>query len=307
MVFVAVVLTGFASALGEDAEDGTEELWNSLRQITASKIFSAVIAAVVCLIVIKILLKVLDRAQKRSRLDPSLQALLRNLLQGGLWFVAAIIVLGCLDIEVTSLVAVLSVVGLAFSLALQNFLSNVAGGMQLLASHPFKPGDFVEAGGCSGTVTDIGMFYTKLATPDNKLVQLPNSSIVSANIINYSAQPTRRVEVTVSASYDAPTEQVIAVLKRMAEDHPLTLADPEPVVHVDDYGDHGIRYLVRVWCATADYWTVYFDLMDGMKPAFDAAGVEMTYPHVNVHMVGQSSGNGGESDGAGKIHRLGGY
>ena len=299
MVFVAVVLTGFATALGEDAEDGTEELWNSLRQITASKIFSAVIAAVVCLIVIKILLKLLDRAQKRSRLDPSLQALLRNLLQGGLWFVAAIIVLDRLGIEVTSLVAVLSVVGLAFSLALQNFLSNMAGGMQLLASHPFKPGDFVEAGGCSGTVTEVGMFYTKLTSPDNKLIHIPNSTIMSANVINYSAQGTRRVEVKVSASYDAPTEQVLAVLKGLVEDHPLALADPAPQVHVDDYGDNAIGYVARVWCATNDYWTVYFDLMDGLKLAFDAAGVEMTYPHVNVHMVGQSAGYGGEQDGAG--------
>ena len=295
MVFIAVVLTGFATALGEDAEDGTEELWNSLRQITASKIFSAVIAAVVCLIAIKILLKLLDRAQKSSRLDPSLQALLRNLLQGGLWFVAAIIVLGCLGIEVTSLVAVLSVVGLAFSLALQNFLSNLAGGMQLLASHPFKPGDFVEAGGCSGTVTEVGMFYTKLTSPDNKLIHIPNSTIMSANVINYSAQGTRRVEVKVSASYDAPTEQVLAVLKGLVEDHPLALADPAPQVHVDNYGDNAIGYVVRVWCATDDYWTVYFDLMDGLKLAFDAAGVEMTYPHVNVHMVGY----GGEQDGAG--------
>ena len=299
MVFVAVVLTGFATALGEDAEDGTEELWNSLRQITASKIFSAVIAAVVCLIVIKILLKLLDRAQKRSRLDPSLQALLRNLLQGGLWFVAAIIVLDRLGIEVTSLVAVLSVVGLAFSLALQNFLSNMAGGMQLLASHPFKPGDFVEAGGCSGTVTEVGMFYTKLTSPDNKLIHIPNSTIMSANVINYSAQGTRRVEVKVSASYDAPTEQVLAVLKGLVEDHPLALTDPAPQVHVDDYGDNAIGYVARVWCATNDYWTVYFDLMDGLKLAFDAAGVEMTYPHVNVQMVGQSAGYWGEQDGAG--------
>ena len=299
MVFVAVILTGFASTLGEGAEDGAVDLWESLRQITASNIFSAVVAAVVCLIVIKILLKLLDRAQKRSRLDPSLQALLRNLIQGGLWFVAAIIVLGCLGIEVTSLVAVLSVVGLAFSLALQNFLSNVAGGMQLLASHPFKPGDFVEAGGCSGTVTDVGMFYTKLTTPDNKLVQIPNSTIVSANITNFSAEPTRRVEVKVSASYDAPTEQVLAVLKGLVEDHSLALADPAPQVHVDNYGDNAIGYVARVWCATDDYWTVYFDLMDGLKLAFDAAGVEMTYPHVNVHMVGQNSGHKGESDGTG--------
>ena len=294
MVYIAVVLTGFASVLGEGAEDGAEELWNSLRKITANKVFSAVIVTVVSLIVIKVLLMVLDRALSRSKLDKPMRSLLRNLTRGGLWFVAAIIVLGCLDIEVTSLVAVLSVIGLAFSLALQNFLSNVAGGMQVFASHPFKPGDFVEAGGCSGTVADIGMFYTKLATPDNKLVQIPNSTIVSANIINYSAQPTRRVEVKVSASYDAPTQQVLAVLKETVGAHPLTLDDPEPIIHVNDYGDSAISYVVRVWCATADYWTVYFDLMDSLKPAFDAAGVEMTYPHVNVHMVGQNGGHRGE-------------
>ena len=286
MVYIAVVLTGFASVLGEGGESETVEgLWNSLRQITANKVFSAVIVTVVSLIVIKILMTVLDRALGRSKLDKSLQSLLRNLIRAGLWMVAAIIVLGCLDIEVTSLVAVLSVIGLAFSLALQSFLSNMAGGMQLLASHPFKPGDFVEAGGCSGTVTDIGLFYTKLTTPDNKLVQIPNSTIASANVVNYSAEASRRVEVKVSASYDAPTEQVISLLKKLAEDHPLTLDDPEPQVHVDAYGDNAIGYVVRVWCATADYWTVYFDLMDGLKLAFDAAGVEMTYPHVNVHMV----------------------
>lgn len=282
----AIALTSISTLLDSDAEnEAAEDLWDSIKEITASKVFTAVIAAVVCLIVIRVLLVVLDRALDRSKLDAPLRKLLRSLMQGALWMVAAIIVLGCLGIEVTSLVAVLSVIGLAFSLALQNFLSNMAGGMQLLASHPFKPGDFVEAGGCSGTVTEIGLFYTKLTSPDNKLIQIPNSTIMSANVINYSAEATRRVEVKVSASYDAPTEQVIALLKGLVEDHPLTLGDPEPLIHVDDYGDNAIRYAVRVWCANADYWTVYFDLMDGLKLAFDAAGVEMTYPHVNVHMV----------------------
>ncbi|MDE7004040.1 MAG: mechanosensitive ion channel family protein [Oscillospiraceae bacterium] len=266
-------------------EETTQNLWNSIEHITASNIFSAVLSVVISLVLIKILTRVLERALGRSKLDPPLQTLLRTVLKGALWSVAAIIVLGCLGIEVTSLVAVLSVVGLAFSLALQNFLSNVAGGMQLLASHPFAVGDFVDAGGCSGTVAEIGMFYTKLTTPDNKLVQLPNSTIVSANITNFSAQPTRRVELTVSASYDAPTEQVLALLSRMAADHPLVLDDPAPMVHVDSYGDSAIGYVLRAWCANADYWTVYYDLMDGFKPAFDNAGIEMTYPHVNVHMV----------------------
>ncbi len=272
------------TALAPDGE-AAESLWSSIENITASNIFGAVLSGVISLILIKVLTKVVNRALGRSRLDASLQTLLRNLVKGALWAVAAIIVLGCLGIEVTSLVAVLSVVGLAFSLALQNFLSNVAGGMQLLASHPFKPGDYVDAGGCSGTVTEIGMFYTKLTTPDNRLVQLPNSGIVAANITNFSAQPTRRVELNVSASYDAPTGQVAALLVKLAGEHPLVLADPEPAVHVEEYGDSAIRYVMRVWCANADYWTVYYDLLDGFKPAFDEAGVEMTYPHVNVHMV----------------------
>ena len=267
-------------------DDGTvKSLWSSIENITASNIFGAVLSIVISLILIKVLTKVLERALGRSKLDASLQTLLRNLVKGALWAVAAIIVLGCLGIEVTSLVAVLSVVGLAFSLALQNFLSNVAGGMQLLASHPFAVGDFVDVGVCSGTVEEIGMFYTKVTTPDNKLVQLPNSAIVTANITNFSAQPTRRVELNVSASYDAPTGEVAALLVKLAGEHPLVLADPEPAVHVEEYGDSAIRYVMRVWCANADYWTVYYDLLDGFKPAFDEAGVEMTYPHVNVHMV----------------------
>lgn len=272
------------TALAPDGE-AAESLWSSIENITASNIFGAVLSVVISLILIKVLTKVVNRALGRSRLDASLQTLLRNLVKGALWAVAAIIVLGRLGIEVTSLVAVLSVVGLAFSLALQNFLSNVAGGMQLLASHPFAVGDFVDVGVCSGTVEEIGMFYTKVTTPDNKLVQLPNSAIVTANITNFSAQPTRRVELNVSASYDAPTGQVAALLVKLAGEHPLVLADPEPAVHVEEYGDSAIRYVMRVWCANADYWTVYYDLLDGFKPAFDEAGVEMTYPHVNVHMV----------------------
>ena len=271
------------TALTPDDET-VKSLWSSIENITASNIFGAVLSVVISLILIKVLTKVVNRALGRSRLDASLQTLLRNLVKGALWAVAAIIVLGCLGIEVTSLVAVLSVVGLAFSLALQNFLSNVAGGMQLLASHPFAVGDFVDVGVCSGTVEEIGMFYTKVTTPDNKLVQLPNSAIVTANITNFSAQPTRRVELKVSASYDAPTGQVTALLSKLAGEHPLVLADPEPAVHVEEYGDSAIRYVMRVWCANADYWTVYYDLMDGFKAAFDAAGIEMTYPHLNIHL-----------------------
>lgn len=252
---------------------------------TVEKLFTAVIAAVICLLLIKILLKLVDRTLRRVRLDDTLKKLIRGGLKGLLLFLGVIVVLGCLDIPVTSLVAVLSVVGLALSLAVQNFLSNVAGGLQLLVSQPFKVGDYVEAGGCSGTVVELGVFYTKLNSVDNKLIQLPNSSIVAQNIINYSSEERRRVELKVTASYDAPTEQVKAVLARLVEEHPLTMSEPEPLIHVNSYGDSAIEYIVRIWCKNEDYWTIYFDLMDRIKPAFDQAGIEMTYPHLNVHMM----------------------
>lgn len=260
-------------------------LWQTLSHVTASKAFSAILVCAVSLLVVKVLLKLADRAFRRSRLAPELKKLIRGALKAALLFVALILVLGCLDIPVTSLVAVLSVAGLAFSLALQNFLSNAAGGMQLLASQPFKPGDFVDAGGCSGTVHEIGLFYTKLVSPENKLIQLPNSSIVSANIINYSSQPTRRVELKLTASYDAQPETVKKALSEIVSAHPMVLTDPEPQIRVNGYGDSAIEYVVRVWCANGDYWAVYYDLLEGVKPAFDRAGIEMTYPHINVHML----------------------
>ena len=268
-----------------DMETAAASLWKTITNISANKVVTAVAAAVISLLVVKIILGLLDRAFHRSRLAPELKRLVRGVLKAAMLFIAVILTLGCLGIQVTSLVAVLSVAGLAFSLALQNFLSNVAGGMQLLASQPFKVGDYVEAGGCSGTVHEIGMFYTKFISPDNKLIQLPNSTIVSANIINYSSQDTRRVELKLTASYDAPPELVRDVLTRLVGEHSLTLVTPEPMIRINGYGDNAIEYIVRAWCANEDYWTVYYDLLEGVKPAFDRAGIEMTYPHVNVHMV----------------------
>ena len=185
----------------------------------------------------------------------------------------------------TSLVAVLSVAGLALSLAVQNFLSNVAGGLQLLVSQPFKVGDYVEAGGCSGTVAEIGMSDTKLNSVDNKLVQLPNSTIVSQNILNYSSEESRRVELKVSASYNAATEQVKAVLARLVGEHPLILSEPDrrfmsTVMETAPSSmscGSGVKMRITGQSIT--------NLMDRIKPAFDQTGIEMTYPHVNVHMM----------------------
>ena len=252
---------------------------------TVEKLLTAVVAAAVCLIVIKLLLGLLDRAAARTHMEPQIKRLIRGLVKGLLIFLTIIVAMGCMNIPVTSLVALLSVAGLAFSLALQGFLSNVAGGLQIVASKPYRVGDYIEVGSCAGTVAEIGLFYTKLNTSDNKLIQLPNSSIISSNIINYTAEGKRRVDLTVTVSYDAPPERVKAAMARMIGEHPLTLATPEPMIHVKAYQESSIEYIVRAWCATDDYWTVYYDLLDRMKPAFDKFDVEMSYPHLKVHMM----------------------
>ena len=252
---------------------------------TVEKLLTAVVAAAVCLIVIKLLLGLLDRAAARTHMEPQIKRLIRGLVKGLLIFLTIIVAMGCMNIPVTSLVALLSVAGLAFSLALQGFLSNVAGGLQIVASKPYRVGDYIEVGSCAGTVAEIGLFYTKLNTSDNKLIQLPNSSIISSNIINHTAEGKRRVDLTVTVSYDAPPERVKAAMARMIGEHPLTLATPEPMIHVNAYQESSIEYIVRAWCATDDYWTVYYDLLDRMKPAFDKFDVEMSYPHLNVHMM----------------------
>lgn len=265
------------SALGDIMEKG-------IAGFTLNKLLSAVIIAAAALLVNKLLLKLAGRALERTHLEAAVKKLIQGGLKALLTAVTIIIVLGRLGIEASSLVAVLSVAGLALSLALQNFLSNVAGGVQILATKPFKPGDWVDAGGCSGTVSEVGLFYTKLTSIDNKLIQLPNSAIVSANIINYSSQELRQVEVRVNVSYDSDLERVRSVLAGLVGECPLTLPSPEPLIHVFSYQDSSIEFIVRTWCANPDYWDVYYYLTDNLKPALDKAGIEIPYPHMNVHI-----------------------
>ena len=172
---------------------------------------------------------------------------------------------------------------LGLSLALQDALSNVIGGFTLLTNKPFKAGDYVEIAGQGGTVQAIDIAYTKLSTPDNKLIFLPNASVVASQIVNYSTATTRRVDVTVSASYDAPIETVKAALLRAAN-HPAVLSDPAPFAGVTNYGDSAIEYVVRVWTSNAEYWNVKFAITEAISAEFKAANVEMTFPHLNVHI-----------------------
>ena len=240
---------------------------------------------VACIAAVRILLTLFDRAMERTKLDKGIRSFLRSGLKVILTVVAICVLLGYLGVPMTSLVALISVLGMAVSLAILGMLYNLAGGITLLSAHPFSAGDFVEAGGVSGTVKEIGLIYTQLCTIDNKVVYIPNGEVSGKTIVNYSANDKRRVDLKFTVSYDAPPQTVKDCMARVVGEHPLTLPTPAPFIRVSAYGNSSIEYTLRCWCATGDYWEVYYDLLEQVKAAFDKAGVEMTYDHLNVHMV----------------------
>lgn len=235
------------------------------------------------MIIIRIIMKIVNTALQKSKLEKAAHSLIRNLAQVIMYILLALIAASSLGIDVTGIVALASIVSLAVSLALQDLLTNLVGGFTLLYTHPFTSGDYVEIAGQSGTVTEIGMTYTKLTTPDNKLVSIPNSAVVSAQIVNYSTTGTRRVDVSVSASYNTPVDQVLAALKEAANIDGI-LVENGISATVTKYGDSAIEYVVRVWCPTDIYWDVYNATVYNIKTIFDRDGLKMTYPHLNVHL-----------------------
>ena len=245
------------------------------------------------ILLIKAVLRLLKRALEKTRLEKAAYGLILSLTKIGLYLLLGLSLAAGLGIDVTGVVALASVLTLAVSLALQNMLTNVLGGFALLTTHPFHSGDFVDIGDQSGTVTAIDMTYTRLMTPDNKVVCIPNSTVMSATVVNYSAGGIRRAELKISASYDAPTQKVIDALV-LAATVDNALLEPAPFAAVESYGDNAIQYILRFWAKTPEYWDVYFQVNQRVKTVFDEQGIQMTYPHLNVHLdpPEESSGNG---------------
>lgn len=247
------------------------------------RICSALIIVVIGILAIRVLLRILQKALERSKLEKAAHSLITSLCKAALYILLGLIAASALGLDVSSIVALASVLTLALSLALQNMVSNVIGGFTILYTKPFHSGDFVEIAGQSGTVQEINMSYTILSTADNKQISLPNSAVVAAQVVNYTALGSRRVTVDVSAGYDAPTRQVIAALIRAA-DLEAVLPDPAPSAVITNYGDSAIAYSLRCWVRSEDYWDVYFTIMQRIKDLFDEENIPMTYPHLNVHL-----------------------
>lgn len=258
----------------------------SIGQFTVGKILAAVITFVIGYLLIKVLVSVFAKLIDRTGVDGTLKKYLKIAIKIILYFILAIIVVDALGISATSLIAAFSVVGLAASLAVQDTLSNLASGVMLIVSKPFRSGDFVEIDDISGTVVIISIVHTKIVTIDNKMIFVPNSKITSSKIVNYTAQEKRRVDLEISASYDSPIETVRTAILKAVDDSELFIDKPQPpFVAVLSYDENSIRYVVRAWTTTKKYWDAYFALLENIKKEFDLNNVEMTYNHINVHMV----------------------
>lgn len=257
----------------------------SIGSLTLGKVLSAAVTLLVCLVVTRALMKLLTRLLSRSRLDARVQKYLATGVKLVLYVISALIVVDSLGIPITSLVALLSVGSLGITLAAEDILGNVAGGLVILSAHPFAIGDFVAVGSTSGTVDEISLNHTKLVTPDGLLVMIPNKELASSQMTNYTVLGRRRVTRKVSASYDAPTETVKAACRQAISRTEHVLEDPAPSVYLTDYGDSAVEYTIYCWATPDTYWDVHFSLGEHLRDAFAAANVEMTFPHLNVHLV----------------------
>ena len=253
-------------------------------KLTLSTLLPALIYLIAGLVITRLILSVLNRSLDRSKVDVTLHKFLITAVRLVLHFIIFMVVAGALGIEVTSLVAILSVAGLAISLSVQGLLSNVLSGFMLLSLKPFKVGDFVEVGGTGGTVREIGFVHTKLLTLENCTIFIPNSEVANGKIMNYSTEEKRRFNLKFSVSYDCPTDKVRKVLLEYISAHPKIDRDPAPFVAVSDYKESSIEYVVRAWSDNSVFWDVYWDLYNGLDEAFKKNGVAMTYPHLKVHI-----------------------
>ena len=247
-------------------------------------IVMALVIYIIGKIIVGILVGVFGKVMARSKYDDMLIDFVKAIINAILMLFVIVASLDQLGVDTTSLVAILGAAGLAIGLSLQGSLQNFAAGVMLLVFRPFKAGDFVEAGGAMGVVKSISIFTTVMTTGDNKEIIIPNGAIYGGNITNYSAKETRRVDMVVGIGYDADLRKAKEILKEMVAADERILKDPAPTVAVAELADSSVNFVVRPWVASADYWAVKFDFNEAVKLRFDAEGISIPFPQMDVHL-----------------------
>ncbi|GGE41515.1 hypothetical protein GCM10007421_14490 [Halopseudomonas oceani] len=268
---------------------GLEETLLPLLVEYGSKLALALLTLLIGWWLIGRLMKAMNGVMTKRNLEPTLHGFIGSMVSVALKVLLLISVAGMVGIETTSFIAVLGAAGLAVGLALQGSLANFAGGALILFLRPFRAGEYIEAQGVAGTVDSIQIFNTVLKTPDNKTVIVPNGSLSNGNIINYSRQATRRVDLNIGIDYSDDLKQAKDILMGLAQGDSRVLKDPEPVVWLVSLGDNSVNLSLRMWTKTEDYWGVFFELQEKAKLEFDAAGISIPFPQRTVHLVQQTS------------------
>jgi len=247
-----------------------------------------IVAAILIFVIGKWLARVisnfLEKLMGTKNVDPTLTKFVKSLAYIGLMVFVVIAAIGKLGVQTTSFIAVLGAAGLAVGLALQGSLANFASGVLMILFKPLKVGDFVEAGGAMGTVKDVQIFCTVLASPDNRKIIVPNSAVMGGNITNFSANDTRRVDMVFGISYEDDIKKAKAVLEEVVNSEPKVLKDPAPTVAVKELADSSVNFVVRPWVNSSDYWGVYFSLTERVKIELEKNGITIPFPQRDLHL-----------------------
>ena len=266
---------------------GVEQLVSKFVEFATTsgfKLVAVIVLVIVGLKGIKWLKKWIRTSPRLDKVDSSLRSFAVSFVSVVLYAILFVTVLMILGVPATSFIAVLTTCAAAIGLALQGSLSNFAGGIMILLFKPFKVGDYIEAAGESGTVSEISVVYTELLTVDNKRITIPNGTLTNSVIENYSSEDLRRVDLTFDTSYKCDVETVKSVISKVIENNPKALKTPEPFVRLSAHNESALTYTVRIWCKTADYWDVNFDTIENVKKAFDENNIEIPYNQLDVHI-----------------------
>jgi len=248
------------------------------------KLVGAILALIIGLWLANMITNGLGRRMEKSEVDPSLRPFLHSLISTLLKILVVVSVLGMVGIQMTSFIAILGAAGLAVGMALSGTLQNFAGGVMILIFKPFKVGDFIEAQGYSGSVNAIQIFNTILKTPDNKTVIIPNGGLSTSSMVNYSTEPSRRVDWTFGIAYGDDIDKAKGVLHSLLAANESVLKDPAPFVELGELADSSVNLTVRAWVNAADYWAVHFYVLDMVYRKFAEEGLNIPFPQMDVHL-----------------------
>jgi len=265
-----------------------QTVWGILT-VYGLKVVAGIAVFVVGRWIAKGLTKAVERLMEKGKVDPTLIKFTGNMTYIALLTFVILAALGQLGIQTTSFIAVLGAAGLAVGLALQGSLANFAAGFLMILFRPFKVGDFIEGGGVAGTVEEIQVFTTKIVTPDNKTVIVPNAKLTNDNIVNWTAKGTRRVDMVFGIGYGDDIDKARKVIADVLAQDSRILKEQGTTIAVSELAESSVNFVVRAWVKAGDYWNVYFDTMEKVKKAFDENNVEIPFPQRVVHMVGSDS------------------